>query len=94
MNRISDFENNSNWKRSVGEKLDKIHFRNGHLHAECDSVTGFCTIHYDDYDPHESISSLVKHLVEGKTGKAVLGVVAIGILDQVLTGGQLRKSLI
>ena len=94
MYRIDDFENNPSWIRSIGEKLDQIHFRKGHWHAECDHNTGLCSTHYDEHDPYESPSSLVKHLAEGDTGKLVLGIALAGILDQIFTGGQLRKLIL
>lgn len=28
--KLEDFQNNPNWKLSLGEKLGKTHFRNGH----------------------------------------------------------------
>ena len=91
--RIEDFENDPAWKKSIGEKLSKIHFRKDHWHAECDPETGFCSIHYDKDNPNESITSLVKHLSDSKSGKLVLGVFVVGILDQLLNGGKLRKSI-
>ena len=91
--RIEDFENDPSWISSVGEKLGKIHFRKGRFHAECDPKTGFCSIHEDNHDPHESVDSLLKHLSESKSGKVILGVVVVGILDQILTGGIIRKSV-
>ena len=94
MTRIEDIENDSSWTRSIGEKLDKIHFRNGHYHAECDADTGFCSIHYDKDDPHESLTSLFNHLVDSDSGKALLIVAGVGMLDQIFTGGQLRKSVV
>jgi len=78
MNRIEDFENDPNWKPSFGEKLDKSHFRNGHLHAECDSTTGYCSTHYDENDPYESLTELAKHLWKSDLGK--VAVVGTGIL--------------
>lgn len=91
---IKQLENDANWSRSLGEKLNKVHFRKGNLHAECDTVTGICEIHQDKTDPHESISSLIKHMAESNGGKVVLGVVVAGILDQIFTGGTIRKSLL
>jgi len=91
---IKQLENDPEWKRSLGEKIDKVHFRNGNLHAECDIGTGICKIHKDKTDPHESISSMLKHMAESDGGKVVLGVVVAGILDQVFTGGAIRKSLL
>ncbi len=91
--KIGNFENESSWILSLGEKLGKIHFRKGHLHAECDPKTGFCSIHEDRHDPHESATSLVKHMADSNSGKVILGVVLVGILDQILTGGTIRKSL-
>jgi len=90
---IEDFQNDSNWKPSLGEKLGKIHFRNGHEHAVCDPITGICEIHYDEIDPHESSESLVKHMWESNLGKGVLITGGIAILDQIFNGGKLQKSL-
>ncbi|MGI0063870.1 MAG: hypothetical protein ACREAL_03255, partial [Nitrosopumilaceae archaeon] len=92
--RIEDFQNDPSWKPSLGEKLGKVHFRNGHSHAVCDLNTGLCEIHYDKHDPYESLTSLFKHMKESDLGKAVLLVSAGLILDQVLTGGQVRNSLL
>ena len=91
---IKQLENDPAWSRSIGEKLNKIHFRKGNLHAECDTDTGICKIHQDKTDPHESTSSLIKHMAESNGGKVVLGVVVAGILDQIFTGGTIRKSLL
>ncbi len=79
---IKQLENNPEWKRSLGEKIDKIHFRKGNMHAECNVDTGICKIHQDKKDPHESISSLLKHMAESNGGKVVLGVVVAGILSR------------
>lgn len=92
--RIEDFQNNPSWIRSIGEKLDKIHFRNGHWHAECDPKSGICNIHYDKDDPYKSITSLVKHMSASNLGLTVLLIVGAGVLDQVFTGGQIRKSVL
>jgi len=78
MNRINDYQNNLNWKHSLGEKLNKIHFRNGHLHAECDPITGNCSTHYDENDPYESLTELAKHVWKSDLGK--VAVVGAGIL--------------
>lgn len=90
---IKDFQRDPAWSQSLGEKLSMTHFRNGHWHAECNSVTGICKIHYDKDDPHKSVESLFKHMAASNLGVAVLVIAGIGILDQVLTGGQIRKSL-
>jgi len=90
--RIEDFQNNPFWTPSFGEKLDKIHFRSGHLHAECDPQTGFCSIHYDEHDPSESPTSLVKHLAESKTGSGILIVAGLAVLDHIFNDGKLRKK--
>jgi len=92
--RIENFENDPAWTRSLGEKLGKIHFRKGHYHTECDPKTGRCNVHHDKHDPHESASSLIKHMAESNTGKVVLGVIIIGVLDQIFTGGVLRKTIL
>jgi len=92
--RIEDFENDPSWIRSVGEKVGKIHFRKENYHAECDPKTGFCSIHHDKHDPHKSITSLVNHLGDSNSGKIILGIVVVGILDQIFTGGAIRKSLL
>lgn len=78
MNRINDYQNNLNWKPSLGEKLNKTHFRNGHLHAECDPATGDCSTHYDEHDPYESLTKLAKHVWKSDLGK--VAVVGAGIL--------------
>lgn len=92
--RIEDFENNPDWKPSFGEKLGKVHYRNKNWHAEIDPNTGYGDIHYDKIDPYESVTSLLKHMYQSKLGKAVLIGGAGLILDQILTGGKVRKSLI
>lgn len=91
--RIEDFENNPAWKRSLGEKLGMVHFRNGHYHAECDPKTGFCTVHYDKDDPHESPISLVKHMTQSPLGALVLGTAAFLLGDEILNEGKARKYL-
>lgn len=75
---MTDYLNHPNWRLSIGEKLDKTHFRNGHLHAECDSKTGDCSIHYDEHDPYESPTELAKHVWKSDLGKAaIIGVIAV-----------------
>ena len=81
-------------QEEFGEKLGKIHYRSGQNHAECDPNTGECSTHYDTFDPHESLTSLFKHMKESDLGKAVLLIAGRLILDQVLTGGQIRNSLL
>ena len=93
---IQDFENDPNWRSSFGEKLGKIQFRNGHQHAVCDPNTGICETHYDEIDPHESPSSLVKHMWGSNLGKATLigGAIVITVaLDHLFNDGKLRKSV-
>ncbi|CAD6368624.1 hypothetical protein NMT12_120112 [metagenome] len=90
---IKDFQRDPAWSSSLGEKLSMIHFRNGHWHAECNSVTGICKIHYDKDNPHESVDSLLKHMSDSNLGAAVLLIGGLGVLDQIFTGGQVRKSL-
>lgn len=91
---LNYFKNNPDWKPSLGEKLGMIHYRNGHQHAVCDPNTGICTIHSDEIDPHESIQSMFKHMAQSNTGKGVIFLGAGLLLDQLLTGGQVRKSII
>ena len=80
MYRIEQLKNDPNWIRSIGEKLDKIHFRNGNWHAECDPATGYCSMHYDKYDPHKSPTELVRHMWDSKLGKFVLlGAAAVSV---------------
>ena len=90
---IKDFQRDPAWSQSLGEKLSMTHFRNGNWHAECNSVTGACKIHYDKDDPHKSVESLVKHMAGSPIGATVLAIAGIGILDQLLTGGQIRKTI-
>jgi len=91
---LQDFQQDPSWTQSLGEKLTMIHFRNGHWHAEYNSFTDKCKIHYDKDDPHKSVTSLVNHMADSNLGLSVLAVVGVGILDQIFTGGQLRKSLL
>ena len=91
--RIEDFQNDPNWIPSAGEKLDMIHFRNGHWHAEIDPNTGFGDIHYDKYDPNESVSSLVNHTWESNTGRGIMIIAAVAVLDELFNDGNLRKSI-
>ncbi len=77
---IEYYENNPSWNPSLGQDITKIHFRNGHHHAVCDSNTNKCSEHYDKYDPHESVPDLFKHLATNKyvqTGvaSAITGVI-------------------
>ena len=93
--RIEDFQNDPSWKPSLGEKLGMMHFRNGHLHAECDQNTGICSIHHDEHDPHESPISLVKHMLQSPLGALVLGAVGAGAFflgDEVFNDGKIRKK--
>ena len=77
---IRYYRNDPRWRRSVGEKLDKVHFRNGHWHAECDSLTGSCSNHYDEHDPYESVTELIRHVWKSDLGKAlIVGGVALGV---------------
>ncbi len=78
---IRAYRNNPHWRRSVGEKLDKVHFRNGHWHAECDSMTGHCSEHYDKHDPYESMTELARHVWDSKLGRTlILGGLAVAVL--------------
>jgi len=46
----------SNWIPSIGEKLDKIHFREplpGTRHAECSPNDEYCDVHFDKVNPHQ-----------------------------------------
>ncbi|MGI0093302.1 MAG: hypothetical protein ACREA8_04300 [Nitrosotalea sp.] len=95
--RIEDFENDPSWKLSIGEKIWHKHFRKGKYHAVCDTTTGNCSIHHDEDDPHESLTSLLKHLAKNK---AVQGAVATGLiagtvlaLDEWLNEGKGRKAV-
>ena len=92
--RIEDFVNDPKWKQSFGEKLGKIHYRNKNWHAEFEPSTGYGDIHYDEIDPTELVASLLKHMYQSKTGKEVLIAGAGLLLDQILTGGKVRKSII
>lgn len=80
MRRRESYANNPNWYHSLGEKLDKHHYRNGNWHAECDKHTGNCSEHYDRYDPHKSGPDLIRHMWDSNLGKAVIiGAVACGV---------------
>ena len=52
------------WLPSLGEKLNKIHFREpppGTGHAECDPTSEYCVIHFDKVNPHQN---LIGHFIE------------------------------
>ena len=92
--RIEDFENDPNWLPSFGEKLDMIHFRNGHYHAECDPKTGKCEIHYDEIDPFENPpDSILNHMWQSTLGRLTLVGAGLAILDEVFNNGRGRKDL-
>ena len=80
MRKIHDLKNDPDWRPSIGEKLDKIHYRRGHWHAECDRTTGNCPTHYDEHDPYESLTELAKHVWKSNLGKAIIvgGLVLLG----------------
>ncbi|HJW19133.1 MAG TPA: hypothetical protein VJ571_01070 [Candidatus Nitrosotalea sp.] len=95
--RIEDFQNDPSWKPSMGERFWNKHFRKGKYHAVCDANTGNCSIHCDEDDPHESVTSLLKHLAKNKV---VQGAVATGVitgtallLDEWLNEGKGRKAV-
>jgi len=70
------------WLPSIGEKLNKIHFRQpppGTGHAECDPDSEYCEVHYDKVNPHQN---LIGHLVEdspetivGLSGATLSGII-------------------
>ncbi len=82
--RIKDLQTDPNWNISLGEKLNMIHFRRGHEHAECYPNTGICSTHFDEHDPNQSVSSLLKHIWSSKTGKIVLIGAGILVLSKLL----------
>ncbi len=43
------YENHPSCNPSLGQDITKIHFRNKHLHAVCNSKTNKCSEHYDEY---------------------------------------------
>ena len=94
MTTIKDLENDPDWIPSLGEKLGKIHFRNGHYHAECDPKTGRCEIHYDEIDPFEKPpESIVNHMWESSLGRVTLVGAGLAIIDELFNKGQGRKAL-
>ena len=78
--KLFDYMNDPNWQLSLGEDYDKIHLRNKHYHLVFDPVTGNAPIHYDEYDPHESPESLLKHMWQSKKGRKVLKGVATAVI--------------
>ena len=83
-------ENDPNWYPSIGEQFWNNNYRSGNYHAVCDSMTGDCSVHYDDDDPHVSITSLAKHLLGNK--KIQLLIAGL-VVDQVLFKGKYRKKV-
>jgi hypothetical protein len=66
------------WLPSLGEKLDKIHFREpppGRRHAECDPKTEMCEVHLDKVNPYQD---LIGHLMEDSP--QTLAGISVGIL--------------
>jgi len=91
---IEDFEKDPSWIPSLGEKLDKVHFRNGHYHAECDPKTGNCEIHYDEIDPYENPpESILNHMWQSDLGKITIVGAGLTILDELFNKGKGRKAL-
>lgn len=89
--RVEKIKANLNWKPSLGEKRSHDHFRYYHYHAVCDPKTGWCEIHYDIDDPHESPISLLKHMYGSKVGRGVL--VVLGIAIAVVAGYAVSKKI-
>jgi len=69
---IDYYRNDPNWHHSFGEKIAFQHFRNGHWHAECDPYSGYCSTHYDEIDPYNSLTDMLKHVWQSKLGKLFL----------------------
>lgn len=88
--RKEDFEADPNWYPSIGEQFWNYNYRSGHDHVVCNSTTGECSTHYDKDDPHESISSLIKHLAENKTVQAIVGAL---VVDEIAFQGKYRKKV-
>jgi len=94
MTTIKELENDPNWIPSLGEKLDKVHFRKGHYHAECNTKTGECEIHYDEIDPFEKPpESILNHMWQSNLGKVTLVGAGLAIIDEVFNKGRGRKEL-
>jgi len=55
MKDVSYFEDSTDWRRSIGKGVLKIHFREkkGTGHTVCERNTGKCKIHFDNHNPHE-----------------------------------------
>ena len=82
---------NQGWYQSMGEKFWKTHRRNAHWHEETDILTGQRSVHYDKYDPHESLPSLILHLATNKWIQ--LAVVAVAG-DAIFNKGKGRQAVI
>lgn len=72
-----EYLNDPNWSLSFGEDYSKIHFRKKHYHALINPETGVDSTHYDEFDPHESLESLLKHMWQSNKGKKVLKGIAV-----------------
>lgn len=90
--RREQLENDPNWYTSIGEQFWKSNYRNKHFHAVCDQ-NGNCLDHYDEDDPHESLTSLIKHVAKNKKVQGVVAVTIAALLtDAVLYKGKFRKK--
>ena len=69
------------WKPSIGEDLTALHLTNGHEHAKFDPQTKqLVDSHYDEIDPYNSPTDLVKHMGQSNLGKMVLvGAAVLGL---------------
>jgi len=80
--KILEYLNKPGWYISIGEDNNKFHIRNKHLHALIDSNTGIDSVHYDEYDPYESLESLYNHMMQSKKGRKVIQDSVSGIVDR------------
>jgi len=82
--KIVECLNKPGWYISLGEDYNKIHLRNKHQHALIDPETGIDSVHYDEYDPYESLESLFMHMSQSKKGRKVIQDSVSGIVDHFL----------
>lgn len=70
-------ERDPNWSFSLGEDINKLHWRKGKLHATCHPSDSICMIHKDSHDPHQFPIGTLKHLWDWSPPATIAGALAV-----------------